>query len=147
MKTSNKLLLGFLALILILMIVFNADLGSVVRETMKKNHTTYYIVDDHKAYFELSKNITKAELEEIARVFKQEKNIDVDFSKSKFSEEGELIFLDLKTSLQDGEKILTNSIVTSTHRLRYVQIIFEKDYSKPGEVILEERQFQELSEK
>lgn len=141
MKTSNKLLLGFLAVVIVLMIVFNADLGSVVREATKiaDNYTTVYLVNDQKAYFELSKNTTKSELEEIARVFKQKKNIDIDFSESQFSKDGKLTFLDLKTSLHEGDSVLTKSIVTYTHWLRYAQIVFEKDYSKSGEIILEKR--------
>lgn len=59
-------------------------------------------INNEKAELIINKNTTKKELEKLARWFKNKKNIDIDFSNSRFYDNGKLKKYVLKVDCNDG---------------------------------------------
>ena len=96
MKTSNKLLLGFLILNLIFLIVISINMKRGVEEVIQekiayneslKTPETVLSIDTADIFVKISAYTTKLELENIKNQLEEEKNICLDFSQSEFCED------------------------------------------------------------
>lgn len=63
---------------------------------------TEYSTAEAKAYLKVTPNTTESELKTISDEFKQKRNIDVDYSKSTFFDDGRINDLVLKVNTNDG---------------------------------------------
>ena len=70
---------------------------------------TEYKISDELAYLKIGTDITKSELTAIAEKFKEQKNIDVNFSKCTFDEDGKMKKLSLKVDCNDGSSGSTSA--------------------------------------
>ncbi|MET6991642.1 hypothetical protein [Sediminicola arcticus] len=96
-----------------------------------KESETKYSTDSEKVFLIITENTTKTELTNIASAFKAEKNITVDFSKTKFKENGEIEHLNLEVDCNDGFK----GTATSTGViLKTKNSGFSRDYSENSKV-------------
>ena len=99
MKTSNKLLLGFLILNLIFWIVISINIKRGVEEVIQekiayneslKTPETVLSIDTDDVFVKISAYTTKLELENIKNQLEEEKNITLDFSQSEFYADGKI---------------------------------------------------------
>jgi hypothetical protein len=65
---------------------------------------TEYKINDEVAMLAVGSDATDSLLTEIAKDFKSQKGIEVDFSESKFDDNGKITHLDLIVRLSDGTK-------------------------------------------
>jgi len=91
-----------------------------------KEKQTQYSVNSEEVFLVVTENTTKEELVQIAAEFKERRNIDIDFSKSKFSDNGKILDLDLKVDCNDGFKGTTAGSSVSFRLNNYG---FSRDYS------------------
>ena len=90
-----------------------------------KESQTQYAIDENQAYLVITQNTTQEELEKIAAAFKEQKNIDIDYSKSKFSKNGKISDVSLEVDCNDGFK---GSTQCSESALKFQNIGFVRDY-------------------
>ena len=64
--------------------------------------TTEYSTADTKSYLKICPNTTVSELKKISIEFKEKRNIDIDYSKSIFFDNGKINNLILKVNTNDG---------------------------------------------
>ena len=95
-------------------------LSSCVKESQ-----TQYAIDENQAYLVITQNTTKKELEKIAALFKEKKNIDMNYSQSKFARNGKIIELSLEVDCNDGFKGSTHC---SESALKFQNMGFVRDY-------------------
>ena len=88
--------------------------------------STKYSTDSEKVYLLITENTTEGELTKIASEFKTEKNIMVDFSESRFFENGKIQSLNLKVDCNDDFKGSTKSSVQDLETNNYG---FVRNYS------------------
>lgn len=69
-------------------------------------------INNEKAELLINKNTTKKELEKLASWFKNKKNIDIDFSKSTFNNNGTIETYFLKVNCNDGFSGTTSKAIT-----------------------------------
>lgn len=67
-----------------------------------KESQTTYSTDSDKVFLMMTENTTEKELEEIAKEFKESKDIIIDFSKSTFNNKGQIRRLDIAVNCNDG---------------------------------------------
>jgi hypothetical protein len=91
-----------------------------------KEKQTQYSVDSEEVFLVITENTTKKELVQIAAEFKEKRNIDIDFSRSQFSDKGKILDLDLKVDCNDGFKGTTAGPAGSFRLSNYG---FSRDYS------------------
>lgn len=95
-------------------------LTSCIRESQ-----TQYSIEEDQVYLVITRNTTQEELAEIAAVFKKERNIDIDYSKSTFSTNGKISDVSLDVDCNDGFKGSTHC---SGSALKFKDIGFVRDY-------------------
>jgi hypothetical protein len=95
-------------------------LTSCIRESK-----TQYAIEEDQVYLVITRNTTREELAQIAAVFKKERNIDIDYSKSKFSANGKISEVNLEVDCNDGFKGSTHC---SGSALKFKNIGFVRDY-------------------
>lgn len=95
---------------------------------------TQYSVESEKVFLVITGNTTKNELSQIATEFKQKKNIDIDFSKSQFAEDGKILDLYLKVDCNDGFK---GNTAGSFGAFRHNNYGFARDYSPKSETVFQ----------
>ena len=88
---------------------------------------TEYSTADTKAYLNICANTTASELKKISDEFKQNRNIDLDYSKSVFLSNGKIDNLVLKVNTNDGYSGETSC---SGNSLKIKNFGFIRDYSK-----------------
>lgn len=88
---------------------------------------TEYSTEDTKVFLTITPNTTKSELKKISDEFKQKRNIDIDYSKSIFFDNGKIKNLDLKVNTNDGYSGEGNC---SSAGLKMKKFGFSRDYSK-----------------
>ncbi|MCF8254321.1 MAG: hypothetical protein K9H61_08300 [Bacteroidia bacterium] len=88
---------------------------------------TEYSTSETKSFLKVSPNTTELELKLIAEEFKQKRNIDIDYSKSIFFDDGKIEDLVLKVNSNDGYFGETTS---SRYSLRMKSFGFVRDFSK-----------------
>lgn len=74
---------------------------------------TRYSTDSEKVFLIITENTTKDELTKIAEEFKLVKNIDIDFSESKFYSSGKVKNLNLIVDCNDGYKGVAKNFGTT----------------------------------
>ena len=106
-------------------------LFGILALSCSKESETKYSTDSEKVFLIITENTTKIELTKIASEFKAEKNINVDFSKTEFTESGKIKKLNLEVDCNDGFKgIATISGVI----LKAKNSGFSRDYSENSKV-------------
>ena len=103
-----------------------ALMGILAMSCSKTSETTYS-TDSEKVFLIITQHTTEAELINIASEFKTKKNITVDFSKSEFTENGEIKNLRLEIDCHDGFKGTASS---SGQILKKRNSGFSRDYSE-----------------
>ena len=88
---------------------------------------TEYSTEDTKAYLKVTTNTTESELKIISAELKQKRNIDVDYSQSKFFDNGRIKNLVLKVNTNDG---FSGEASCSSDALKMKHFGFVRDYSK-----------------
>ncbi|MFZ4402341.1 MAG: hypothetical protein ACOYO1_20105 [Bacteroidales bacterium] len=88
---------------------------------------TEYSTADMKVYLKVTPNTTESELKKISTEFKEKRNIDVDYSKSIFSSNGEIKDLVLKVNTNDG---YSGEASCTSASLKIKNFGFFRDYSK-----------------
>ena len=104
------------ALLLVCIVLFTSCL---------KESRTQYAIEEDRAYLVITQNTTQEELQKIAAAFKELKNIDIDYSKSKFSKNGKISDVSLEVDCNDGFK---GSTQCSESALKFQNIGFVRDY-------------------
>ena len=89
------------------------------------NSKTEYSLDKDVAYLKITQNTTATELKQIAAQFKNQKNIVVDYSYSKFKSDGKINFLSLKVDCNDG---FSGTTKNSNLLLKMNKYGFYRDY-------------------
>jgi hypothetical protein len=90
---------------------------------------TEYSTAETKAYLKVTPNTTESELKTISEEFKQKRNIDVDYSKSTFFDDGRIKDLVLKVNNNDG---ISGEASSSSADLKMKSCGFVINYSKEG---------------
>lgn len=90
-----------------------------------KESKTQFTIDEDQVLLIITQNTTKEELEQIAIELKEKSNIDMDFSKSKFLENGKISEVNLEVDCNDGFKGSTHC---SANTLKRQNIGFSRDY-------------------
>ena len=91
---------------------------------------TSYSTDSEKAFLIITENTTKDMLTKIATEFKLLRNIDIDFTETKFYGDGKVKNVNLEVDCNDGYKGVAKNFGT-TFRLNNCG--FQRDYSKNAE--------------
>ena len=86
----------------ILFIFIGIAVSLPIAANYAKESKTTYSTESDKVFLMMTENTTEKELEEIAKEFKDSKNITIDFSKSTFNNKGQIKSLDLVVNCNDG---------------------------------------------
>ncbi|RTY76029.1 hypothetical protein [Flavobacterium sp. LS1R10] len=96
-----------------------------------KESETKYATDSEKVFLIITENTTEKELTKIASEFKTEKDIIIDFSKTKFSKNGKIKTLNLAVDCNDGFK---GTATSSEVILKSKNSGFSRDYAVNSKV-------------
>jgi len=91
-----------------------------------KESQTQFVIDEDQVFLVITQNTTKEELAQIASELKEKRNIDIDYSNSKFSANGKISEVKLEVDCNDGFKGSTHCSGTA---LKYQNIGFLRDYT------------------
>lgn len=94
-----------------------------------KPRETEYSTSSEKAFLVITNATTQFELTKIAAEFKTERNIDVDFSKTKFSSDGTIKKLDFEVNCNDGFR---GDATSTAEILQTKNSGFSRNYRKNG---------------
>ncbi|PWJ44001.1 hypothetical protein [Sediminitomix flava] len=84
-----------------------------------------YVINDDEASLVLSSSNSKSDLEQLKEIFKKDKDIDLDFSKSTFTDKGKLKRLHMIVDCNDGFK---GDLEVSSLTLKLKKQGFRRDY-------------------
>ncbi len=101
-KTSNKILAAFLLLFILAGFVFVIFVKA--KGTKEYQNKTEITISDELVEVKFSSNTTKEELEDLTKRLKEEKNIDLNYSETKFDKKGEVEVLKIQVDCNDGHK-------------------------------------------
>ena len=90
-----------------------------------KESQTQYSIDEDQVFLVITQNTTKEELAKIAAELKQKKNIDIEYSNSKFKASGKISELKLEVDCNDGFKGSTHC---SGNTLKFPHLGYLRDY-------------------
>lgn len=89
---------------------------------------TEYKINEDVALLAVGSDATDSLLTEIAKEFEAKKGIQLDFSESKFDEEGKIVYLDLIVELSEGAK---GGVETDFNTVTVKRPGFEVNYNTP----------------
>ncbi|MCO5723399.1 hypothetical protein [Robiginitalea marina] len=97
-----------------------------------KETQTRFSIDENKVVLVITQNTTEAEMARIASELKTKKNIDLDYSNSKFQANGKISNVRLEVDCNDGFK---GSTQCSASALKGANIGFIRDYQTGSDVV------------